>query len=162
MKKAFLVGVLVAGVAHVAGARQVSDTTEVDDLSGNVVRTIVVQSEDDEGVALVARLEDGKITVGVCGTGQGVLGFKIWRPDDFADRRRAIGIRYRANTMAKPKSMDGNVSDSHKAIYFFDLDAGATKEMFSGEKLAIGISRGGTFKFDISDPAWLEVINAAK
>ena len=157
MKKAFLVGVLVAGVAHVAGARQVSDTTKVDDLSGNVVRTIAVQSENDEGVVLVARLEDGKIGVGVGGSG-----FKIWRPDDFADRRRAIGIRYRANTMAKPKSMDGNVSDSHKAIYFFDLDAGATKEMFSGEKLAIGISRGGTFKFDISDPAWLEVINAAK
>ena len=157
MKKAFLVGVLVAGVAHVAGARQVSDTTKVDDLSGNVARTIVVQSEDDEDVALVARLEDGKITVGVGG-----IGFKLWRPDDFADRRRAIGIRYRANTMAKPKSMDGKVSDSHKAIYFFDLDAGATKEMFSGEKLAIGISRDGTFKFDISDPAWLEVINAAK
>ena len=157
MKKAFLVGVLVAGVAHVAGARQVSDTTEVDDLSGNVVRTIAVQSENDEDVVLVARLEDGKIGVGVGG-----IGFKIWRPDDFADRRRAIGIRYRANTMAKPKSMDGKVGDSHKAIYFFDLDAGATKEMFSGEKLAIGISRDGTFKFDISDPAWLEVINAAK
>ena len=157
MKKAFLVGVLVAGVAHVAGARQVIDTTEVDDLSGNVVRTIGVQSEDDEDVALVARLEEGKVTVGVIG-----IGFKLWRPDDFADRRRAIGIRYRANTMAKPKSVDGRVSDNHKAIYFFDLDAGATKEMFSGEKLAIGISRDGTFKFDISDPAWLEVINAAK
>ena len=155
MKKAFLVGVLVAGVAHVAGAR-LEDTTEVDDLSGNVARTIVVQSEDDE-VALLARLEDGKINVCVGG-----LGFKFWRPDDFADRRRAIGIRYRANTMAKPKSMDGKVGDSHKAIYFFDLDAGATKEMFSGEKLAIGISRDGTFKFDISDPAWLEVISAAK
>ena len=157
MKKAFLVGVLVAGVAHVAGARQVSDTTKVDDLSGNVARTIVVQSEDDEDVALVARLEDGKITVGVGG-----IGFKLWRPDDFADRRRAIGISYRANTMAKPKSMDGRVSDNHKAIHFFDLDADATKEMFSAEKLAIGISRDGTFKFDISDPAWLEVINAAK
>ena len=156
MKKAFLVGVLVAGVAHVAGAR-LEDTTEVDDLSGNVVRTIAVQSEDDEDVALVARLEDGKITVGVVG-----IGFKLWRPDDFADRRRAIGIRYRANTMAKPKSVDGRVSDNHKAIYFFDLDAGATKEMFSGDTLAIGISRDGTFKFDISDPAWLEVISAAK